>query len=59
VTIDSQGSVVDLKQVSQPLGEGLDESAAATVRTWRFRPATRAGSAVAVRIRVKVEFRLS
>lgn len=59
VTIDAQGSVVDLKQVSQPLGEGLDESAAATVRTWRFRPATRAGSAVPVRIRVKVEFRLS
>jgi TonB family protein len=59
VIIDAQGSVIDLKQVSQPLGEGLDESAAATVRTWRFRPATRAGSAVSVRVRVNVEFRLS
>jgi TonB family protein len=59
VTLDAQGSVVGVKEVSQPLGAGLDDSAIATVQTWKFRPATRAGSPVPVRIRVKVEFRLS
>lgn len=58
IVIDAQGSVTEVKQTSDPLGEGLDESAAATVRTWKFEPARRDGVPVAVNTLVKVTFKL-
>jgi TonB family protein len=58
VIVDSHGYVTDLKQVSPTLGLGLDESATATVRTWKFKPAIRNGVAVSVRVLVEISFRL-
>jgi len=55
--VDAQGNVKDLKQVSPPLGMGLDESASATLRTWKFKPATRNGTPVSVRIMMEAAFR--
>ena len=56
IVIDAQGNVTEVKQTSDPLGEGLDESAAATVRTWKFEPARRDGVPVAVKTLVKITF---
>jgi TonB family protein len=58
IIVDSHGNVTDLKQVSPTLGMGLDESAAATVRKWKFKPAMRNGVPVPVRILVELSFRL-
>jgi TonB family protein len=58
IVIDAQGNVTAVKQTSDPLGAGLDESAAATVRTWKFEPARRDGVPVAVKMLVKVTFKL-
>jgi TonB family protein len=58
IVIDAQGNVTEVKQTSDPLGEGLDERAAATVRTWKFEPARRDGVPVAVKSLVKVTFKL-
>jgi TonB family protein len=58
IVIDAQGNVTEVKQTSDPLGEGLDESAAAAVRTWKFEPARRDGVPVAVKTLVKVTFKL-
>ncbi len=43
--------------VEKGMGYGLDEAAIEAVRHWRFRPGTKDGSAVAVQIRVEVEFK--
>ena len=45
LTIDPQGNVVEEKLL-QGLGHGVDERIMATLRDWRFRPATRNGVAV-------------
>ena len=58
IVIDAQGNVSDIKQVSEPLGGGLDKSAFNTVKTWKFTPATRNGVPVPVRVIVEVTFRL-
>ena len=58
IIIDSQGNVSGIKQISEPLGSGLDESAISTVKKWKFHPATRNGAPVAVRVRVEITFRL-
>jgi TonB family protein len=58
IVIDAQGNVSDIREVSDPLGDGLDKTAMDTVKTWRFNPATRDGVPVAVRVRVEVSFRL-
>ncbi|MDR3676831.1 MAG: energy transducer TonB [Acidobacteriota bacterium] len=55
--VDAQGNVKDLKQTSPPLGMGLDESASATLRTWKFKPAARNGTPVSVRIMMEAAFR--
>jgi outer membrane biosynthesis protein TonB len=43
--------------VVQPLGLGLDESALCTVRGWKFKPATRDGKPVPVRLLMEVSFK--
>ncbi len=56
--IDAKGRVVSVKQVSKPLGQGLDESAINTVQSWKFKPAMRDGVPVAVRVMVEITFKL-
>jgi TonB family protein len=56
--IDSQGNVTDVRETSKPLGDGLDQKAIETVSTWKFKPATRNGVLVLVRVRTEIRFRL-
>jgi protein TonB len=55
--IDPQGSVTDVR-VLKGLPEGLAEAAVATVRTWRFKPATLEGKPVPVYYNFTVNFSL-
>jgi TonB family protein len=57
VVIDPTGKVRNMKIV-RPLGLGLDDSAVATVGTWRFQPATKDGRPVAVAVHIEVDFHL-
>lgn len=56
--ISSKGKVISVKEVSKPLGMGLDQNAINTLRTWKFQPALRDGKPVTVKILVEVTFRL-
>ena len=53
--INRQGVPVDIKVV-ESLGLGLDEAAVKAVTRWRFEPAIKDGTAVAVAASVKVDF---
>lgn len=55
ITVDAEGKVTDV-QLVEGLGHGLDESAIATVRTWRFNPATKCGKSVSSSFTVNVRF---
>lgn len=55
--VDTQGNPQAV-HVTRTLGMGLDEKAVDAVRHYRFRPATRNGHPVPVRIAVAVSFRL-
>ena len=55
--VNTQGDV-EQAAVVKSLGLGLDQNALRTVRTWKFKPATRAGTPVPVRLMVEVAFRL-
>jgi protein TonB len=55
VTIDSQGNVAETK-VLRSLGNGVDEKVLATLRNWRFTPATMNGVAIASRQDVHFHF---
>jgi periplasmic protein TonB len=57
MTVTAEGKVRDLK-VTRSLDKGLDKQALAAVSTWRFKPATKDGKPVAVRINVDVTFKL-
>ena len=57
IVIRSDGSVGDVK-VLRGLGFGLDERAVTAVRSWKFSPAKRLGTAVDVIVEVEVEFSL-
>lgn len=57
VIIDREGNVTSVK-VARPLGLGLDESAAQKVRTWKFKPAQKNGTPVAVAVNVEIHFNL-
>lgn len=58
IVVDAQGNVTDAREVSKPLGDGLDENAVKAVKKWKFKPATRDGAPVPVRVVVEVTFRL-
>jgi TonB family protein len=58
VTVEANGTVSDVK-VIRPLGKGLDESAAKTVRTWKFKPATKAAKPVAWTGAIEVGFQMN
>jgi TonB family protein len=57
IVVDASGQVSDV-HVTRPLGMGLDEKAIQAIRTWQFKPATRKGSPVRVRVIVEITFRL-
>ncbi len=56
LTIDASGNVRDVR-VQRALGGGLTESAVNTVRTWKFKPATKRGKPVPVEVMVEVTFK--
>ncbi len=55
--IGADGAVKDVNVV-KPLGQGLDQNAVNTIRTWKFKPALKAGQPVACRVTVEVSFKL-
>jgi periplasmic protein TonB len=57
IVVTAQGDVAQERLV-KPLGLGLGQNALRTVRTWKFKPATRNGVPVPVRVMVEVSFRL-
>jgi len=57
IVVDAQGNVADCRVV-KPLGLGLDEKAVEGVKVWKFKPAMRNGTPVAVRVMMEVSFRL-
>jgi TonB family protein len=57
VLLNAQGRI-ERERVYSSLGMGLDEQALATVRNWRFEPATRNGHPIPVQMYVEVSFRL-
>jgi TonB family protein len=44
--------------VVKPLDKGLDKSAVETVRTWKFKPGTRNGVPIPIKVMVEITFRL-
>lgn len=56
VVVGKDGHVQSVKEISTPLGEGLDESAIKTVGTWKFKPGTIDGKPVVTTIKVKIAF---
>jgi len=58
VIVNADGTVRDVT-VTKSLGDGLDESAANTVKKWEFKPAVdRDGNPVPVKVVVQVSFHL-
>lgn len=55
--VDANGKPRDVR-VARSLGMGLDQKAIEAVRLWKFRPALKDGSPVAVQINVEVNFHL-
>jgi TonB family protein len=55
VTIDTQGNVAETK-ILESLGNGIDDKVLATLRNWRFTPATMNGVAIASRQDVHFHF---
>jgi TonB family protein len=54
-----EGKATDIRLL-RGLGDGLDEKAIETVRSWKFKPAKdSAGKPVAVRVPIEIAFRLS
>ena len=56
VVVDERGAPIYTSVIS-PLGFGLDESAQATIRQWKFEPGTKDGTPVKVVTMVEVNFR--
>jgi len=55
--VTAEGRVRDVK-VTKSLDEDLDKQAVSAVSAWRFKPGTKDGRPVAVRLRAQVEFNL-
>lgn len=55
--IDETGSTKDIRVLS-PLGWGLDENAIAAVQGWKFKPATKDGKPIPMRVSIHVSFGL-
>ncbi|MFZ1132558.1 MAG: TonB family protein [Terriglobales bacterium] len=57
LVVDTEGMPRNIR-VTRPVGMGLDEKAMEAVRQWRFTPAMKDGTPVAVQIAVEVSFHL-
>ncbi len=57
VVVGADGRTHDIR-VQRSLGMGLDEKAIEAIRHWRFEPARKDGTPVAVQVNVEVNFRL-
>jgi periplasmic protein TonB len=57
VVVGPDGTTRDIR-IQHSLGMGLDEKAIASVRTWKFEPARKNGTAVAVQVSIEITFRL-
>ncbi len=57
LVVDSEGNPRDIR-VTHPVGMGLDDKAIEAVQKWRFSPALKDGTPVAVRIAVETSFHL-
>jgi protein TonB len=57
VIIGADGAVTDVNVVQQS-DTGLTENAVETVKTWKFKPAMKAGKPVACRETVEISFRM-
>lgn len=57
IIVDATGKVSSVRLVKS-IGFGLDEKAIEAVSKWRYKPATRSGKPVAVRMTVETSFRL-
>lgn len=57
MVVTEAGEVGDFL-LERPLGLGLDDQAAAALRTWKFKPATKGGKPIAARLHVEVNFHL-
>ncbi len=55
--IGADGAVKDVRIVKS-LDPGLDQSAVNTIKTWKFKPATKDGTPVACKVSVEVSFKL-
>ncbi len=55
--VDASGAARDI-EITSPLGLGLDESSVEAVSSWKFVPAQRDVSPVAVKVEVEVDFHL-
>ena len=55
--IGTDGLAHDINVVSG-VGSGLDEKAVEAIQKWRFRPGTKNGEAVKVRVTIEVNFKL-
>lgn len=58
IAVDPQGIPTDIGYASRSGNNALDRAALDAARDWRFRPATRNGTAVASTVDVPVDFRL-
>lgn len=56
--VDRTGAVIEIKIAESSGHRVLDRRALDTVRDWRFRPASRAGQAIAGTVKVPIVFRL-
>ena len=63
VDVDASGNVAAVKltavSLSRSVSDGLDQSVIDTVRTWKFKPATKKGKPVPATVHVQVNFNLS
>ena len=59
VTIAADGTVSNVKEISTPLGKGLDERAIEALKTWKFKPATKKGKPVERKVDVEITFKLN
>jgi TonB family protein len=57
VTMDERGTINRIR-IERAVGLGLDQNAVDTVKTWRFKPATRDGQPVPIEMLIEVAFNL-
>jgi periplasmic protein TonB len=54
-TIDAQGNVTD-PEIEKSSNEGFDQSALTAIKKWKFKPAHKDGSPVALKVSIPIKF---